>query len=118
MKQKKYRNAIIAFIALGVINVAVAADYSSISTEELMDMRSQSRDMSTDESDSYRREMRSRVQSMSDDERSSFQQSRGQGSGGGSGSQNRYGQGSGGGGGGSYGSGYGSRQGGGGKYRQ
>ena len=117
MKQKKYRNTIIALIGLGVINVAVAADYSSMSTEELMDMRSQSRDMSTEDRDSYRSEMRSRVQSMSDDERSSFQQSRGQGSGGGSGSQNRYGQGSGGGGG-SYGSGYGSRQGGGGKYRQ
>ena len=115
MKQKKYRNTIIAFIGLGVINVAVAGDYSSMSTEELMDMRSQSRDMSTEDRDSYRTEMRSRAQSMSDDERSSFQQSRGQGSGGGSGSMNRYGQGSGGGGG-SYGSGYGSRQGGGGRH--
>ena len=117
MKQKKYRNTILALIGLGVINVAVAADYSAMSTEELMDMRSQSRDLLTEERDSYRSEMRSRVQSMSDDERSSFQQSRGQGSGGDSGSQNRYGQSSGGGGG-SYGSGYGSRQGGGGKYRQ
>ncbi len=115
MKQKNYRNGIIALIGFGVTNVAVAADYSSMSTEELMNMRSQTRDMSTQNRDSYRSEMRSRVQSMSDDERSSFQQSRGQGSGGGSGSQNRYGQGSGGGG---YGSGYGSRQGGGGKYRQ
>jgi len=115
MKQKKYRNAIIAFIGLGVINVAVAADYSSMTTEELTDMRSQARDMSVDDRDSYRSEMQSRVQSMSDDERSSFQQMSGQGSGGGSGSQNRYGQGSGGG---SYGSGYGSRQGGGGKHRQ
>ena len=115
MKQKKFRNGIIALIGLGVFNVAVAADYSTMSTEELMDMRSQSRDMSTQDRDSYRTEMRSRTQTMSDDERSSFQQMRGQGSGGGSGSQNRYGQGSGGG---SYGSGYGSRQGGGGKYRQ
>jgi hypothetical protein len=113
MKQKKYRNGIIAFIALGVINVAVAADYSNLSTEEFMDLRSQTRDMSTEDRDSYRTEMRSRAQSMSDDERSSFQQSRGQGSGGGSGSMNRYGQGSGGG---SYGSGYGSRQGGGGRH--
>ena len=115
MKQKKYRIGIIALIGLGVINAAVAADYSSVSTEELMNMRSQTRDMSTQDRDSYRSEMRSRAQSMSDDERSSFQQMGGQGSGGGSGSQNRYGQGSGGG---SYGSGYGSRQGGGGKYRQ
>ena len=115
MKQKKYRIGIIALIGLGVINAAVAADYSSMSTEELMNMRSQTRDMSTQDRDSYRSEMRSRAQSMSNEERSSFQQMRGQGSGGGSGSQNRYGQGSGGG---SYGSGYGSRQGGGGKYRQ
>jgi len=85
MKQKKYRNGIIALIGLGVINVAVAADYSSLSTEDLMDMRSQTRDMSTEDQNSYRTEMRSRAQSMSDDERSSFQQSRGQNSGGGSG---------------------------------
>ena len=115
MKQKKYRIGIIALIGLGVINAAVADDYSTMSTEELMNMRSQTRDMSTQDRDSYRTEMRSRAQSMSNEERSSFQQMRGQGSGGGSGSQNRYGQGSGGG---SYGSGYGSRQGGGGKYRQ
>ena len=73
MKQKKYRNTIIALIGLGVINVAVAADYSDMSTEQLMDMRSQARDMSMEDRDSYRSEMRSRVQSMSDDERSSFQ---------------------------------------------
>ena len=114
MKQKKYSIGIIALSGLGVINTAIAADYSSMSTEELMDMRSQAREMSTEDQNSYRSEMRSRVQSMTDDERSSFQQSRGQGSGAGSGNQNRYRQG----GGGSYGSGYGSRQGGGGQYRQ
>ena len=117
MKQKKYSSGIIAIIGFGVINVAVAADYSTMSTEEMVNMRSQVREMSTEDQNSFRTEMRSRTQSMSDEERSSFQQSRGQGSGGGSGSMNRYGQGSGGGGG-SYGSGYGSRQGGGGKYRQ
>lgn len=114
MKQKKYSSGIIAVIGLGVINVAVAADYSTMSTEEMVNMRSQVREMSTEDQNSFRTEMHSRSQTMSEDERASFQQMRGQGSGGGSGSQNRYGQGSGG----SYGSGYGSRQGGGGKYRQ
>ena len=100
MKQKNYRNGIIALIGLGVINVAVAADYSSMSTEEMTQMRSQVRDMSAEDQNSYRNEMRSRVQSMSTDERASFQQ------------MNRQGSGSGG-----YGSGYGSRQGGGGRNR-
>ncbi|MDA3869707.1 MAG: hypothetical protein PF589_07130 [Gammaproteobacteria bacterium] len=117
MKQKKYRIGIIALIGLGVINTAVAADYSSMSTEELMNMRSQTRELSSEDQNSYRTEMRNRVQSMSDDERSSFQQMGGQDSADGSSSQNRYGQGNSSGGGG-YGSGYGSRQGGGGKYRQ
>lgn len=110
MKHKKYLNGMIALIGLGVINVAIATDYSAMTTEELMEMRSQSSDMSTEDRDSYRSEMSSRVQSMSDDERLSFQQTRGQSSSSGNGSQNRSRQGSGGG---SYGSGYGSRQGGG-----
>ena len=114
MKQKKYSKAIIALIGLGVINVAVADDYSTMLTEELVNMRSQVREMSTEDQNSFRNEMHSRTQSMSADERASFQQMRGQGSGGGSGSQNRYGQGNGSG---RYGSGYGSRQGSG-KYRQ
>ena len=111
MKQKNYRNGIIALIGLGVINVAIAADYSSMSTEELTQMRSQVREMSVEDQNSYRNEMRSRVQSMSTDERASFQQMNRQGSGGGS----SHGQGNGSGG---YGSGYGSRQGGGGRNRQ
>ncbi len=111
MKQKNYRNGIIALIGFGVINVAIAADYSNMSTEELTQMRSQVRDMSADDQNSYRNEMRSRVQSMSTDERADFQQMNRQDSGGG----NRYGQGNGGGG---YGSGYDSRQDGGGRYRQ
>jgi len=110
MKQKNYRNGIIALIGLGVINVAVAADYSSMSTEEMTQMRSQVRDMSAEDQNSYRNEMRSRVQSMSTDDRASFQQMNRQGSGSGS----SYGQSNGGGG---YGSGYGSRQGGGGRNR-
>ena len=104
MKQKYYRNGIIAIIGLGVINVAIAADYSDMSTEELVEMRSQAREMSTEDRDSYRSEMRSRMQSMSDEERANYQQMRaqgGQGSGDGGGKQHRYGQGN--------GSGYGSR---------
>ena len=106
MKQKNYRNGIIALIGLGVINVAVAADYSSMSTEEFAQTRSQVRDMSAEDQNNYRNEMRNRVQSMSTDERTSFQQMNRQSSG----SGNHYGQGNSGGG---YGSGYGSRQGGG-----
>ena len=118
MKQKKYSSGIIALIGLGVINVAGAADYSSLSTDELVDMRSQIGEMTTEDRDSYRSEMYSRAQSMSEDERASYQQMNGQGSrgsGDGTGNQYRYGQS---GGSGSYGSGYGSRQGGGGRHRQ
>jgi len=106
MKQKYYRNGIIALMSLAVINVATAADYSSMSTEELLQMRSQVRDMSSEDRNSFRNEMRSRVQSMSAEERASFQQANRQA---GMGSGKGSGQGSGGG----YGSGYGSRQGGG-----
>jgi hypothetical protein len=105
MKHKYYRNGIIALMGLAVINVAAAADYSGMSTEEMVQMRSQVRDMSSEDRNSFRNEMRSRVQSMSPEERASFQQTNRQNAGMGSG----QGQGSGGG----YGSGYGSRQGGG-----
>lgn len=105
MKQKYYRNGIIALMGLAVINVATAADYSSMSTEEMMQMRSQVRDMSSEDRNSFRNEMRSRVQAMSAEERASFQQANRQA---GMGSGKGSGQGTGGG----YGSGYGSRQGG------
>ncbi len=104
MKQKYYRNGIIALMGLAVINVATAADYSSMSTEELLQMRSQVRDMSSEDRNSFRNEMRSRVQAMSAEERASFQQANRQA---GMGSGKGSGQGTGGG----YGSGYGSRQG-------
>lgn len=107
MKQKYYRNGIIALMGLAVINVATAADYSGMTTEEMVQMRSQVRDMSSEDQNSFRNEMRSRVQSMSPDERASFQQMNRQNAGQG------QGQGSGMGSGGGYGSGYGSRQGGG-----
>jgi len=109
MKQKYYRNGIIALMGLAVINVATAADYSGMTTEEMVQMRSQVRDMSSEDQNSFRNEMRSRVQSMSPDERASFQQMNRQNAGQGQG----QGQGSGMGSGGGYGSGYGSRQGGG-----
>ena len=92
MKQKKITVGIIALLGLGLINVATAADYSSMSTDELMDMRSEVRDMSTEDRDIFRTEMQTRVQSMSDDERVSFKQSRGQGSGNGNGKRHRYGK--------------------------
>ena len=92
MKQNKYRSGIIALIGLGVINVAFAADYSSMSTDELMEIRSQAGSMSSEDRDSFRSEMQSRAQTMSDEERASFKQMRGQGSGNGSGKQHRYGK--------------------------
>jgi len=102
MKQKNYRKVIITFIGLAVSHVAMATDYSSMTTEELTQMRSQVRGMSVEEQNSFRNEMRSRVQSMSAEEKARFQQANRQGSG------NR---------GSGYGSGYGSRQGGG-RYQQ
>ncbi len=98
MKLKYYRKVIIALIGLGVTHVATATDYSSLSTDELIQMRSQMRDLPAQEQASFRNEMRSRVQAMSSEERSSFQQKNRQGSGTRSGG---------------YGSGYSNRQGGG-----
>lgn len=85
MKHKKITSGIIALISLAVMNVAIAADYSSMSTEELVQMRSQIRDMSDEERNSFRNEMRSRVQSMSAEERARFQQANRQNSAKGSG---------------------------------
>ncbi len=110
MKQKNYRKVIIALIGVGVSHVALATDYSTMPTKELMQMSSQVRKLSSEEQNSFRNEMRNRMQSMSTEERSKFQQMNRQSSGSGS----SYGQSNGGGG---YGSGYGSRQGSGGRSR-
>ncbi len=117
MKLKNYRSGIIALVGLATINVANATDYSNMPTEQLLEMRSQARDMTTEDRDSYRNEMRIRSQSMTEDQKAELQQMRNQnrqGSGDGNGNQYRYDQSNSSG---SYGSGYGSRQRGGGNYR-
>ena len=125
-------------LTAGSISWAEAADYENLSNEEMVQMRSQAREMAPEDREGYRAEMQNRVQSMSSDERalyrdmnktggrgdgagkmyrygqgnsngSGYKNRYGQGNSNGSGSMNRYGQGDNR----AYGSGYGSRQGGG-----
>ncbi|MBT3206378.1 MAG: hypothetical protein HOM14_17870 [Gammaproteobacteria bacterium] len=92
MKFKKFKAGIITLIGLAVINTVAATDYSSMTTEELMDLRYQASELSAEDRESLRSEMRGRIQTMTDDERASFQSMRGQGSGSGGGKQHRYGK--------------------------
>lgn len=132
-----YLNTVIGILSLtaGSIGVASAVDYTDLSNDELVQMRSEARELAPEDRESYRTEMQSRMQSMDSEERSLFRQMNemggqgegsgkmnrygqgnsngsgnkyryGQGNSNGSGSMNRYGQGSSQG----YGSGYGSRQ--------
>ncbi len=104
--------------------MAIAEDYTSLTTEELVGLRSQAQELAPEDRTSYRTEMQNRMQAMSSEERALFRETNqlggqqdgagntnryGQGNSSGSGNKNRYGQGSGQG----YGSGYGSRRGGG-----
>jgi len=105
MKKKLHRySAGLAIMLLA--GSAMAADYSSYSNEEMMQMRSQARDMSEQDRAAFRNEMQSRHQSMSAEERNQLREqarSSGQGNygqGNSYGQGNRYGQGGGGGGGG------------------
>ncbi|MEN8107961.1 MAG: hypothetical protein ABFS22_08135 [Pseudomonadota bacterium] len=75
---------------------AEAADYSDFSNEELVQQRSQVRELAPEDRESYRTEMQSRMQSMSSNERALFREMNNMGGqGDGSGKTNRYGQGSG-----------------------
>jgi hypothetical protein len=126
-------------LALTVGSISVeAADYTDTSNEELVQMRSQVREMAPEDRESYRTEMQTRTQSMSGDEKALYRRLNesggqgkgagkmnryGQGNNNGSGNRNRYGQGNSNGSGSmnrygqidsqGHGSGYGSRQGGG-----
>ena len=127
----------IMVLSAGSVSVQ-AADYADLSNDELVQQRSQVRELAPEDRESYRTEMQSRMQSMSSDERTLFRDMNNMGGqGNGSGQMNRYGQGSGNGSGNmhrygqgnsngsdnmnrygqgnsqGYGSGYGSRQGGG-----
>ena len=137
MKNCLKKVAGILVLTAGSISVH-AADYADLSTDELVQQRSQVRELAPEDRESYRTEMQSRMQSMSSDERALFRETNnmggqgdgsgqmnryGQGNSNGSGNQNRYGQSSSNGSGNmyrygqgnsqGYGSGYGSRQGGG-----
>ena len=95
----------IMVLSAGSVSVQ-AADYSDFSNEELVQQRSQVRELAPEDRDSYRTEMQSRMQSMSSDERTLFRDLNNMDrQGNGSGQMNRYGQGSGGGQGGGNGSG-------------
>jgi hypothetical protein len=123
-------------LTTGSISWVEAADYENIGNDELVQMRSQARQMAPEDRESYRTEMQTRMQSMSRDERALYRDMNktggqgdgagkmsrygqgnssgnknrhGQGNSNGSGNKNRYGQGENQG----YESGYGSRQGGG-----
>ena len=91
MTLKTGRNVFIALIITNSFGAAMAADYSTLSTEEMMNMRSQIIQMSSEERDSFRTEMRTRMSSMTVEERSQFRQKRGHGDG--SGQQHQYQQG-------------------------
>jgi hypothetical protein len=95
----------IMVLSAGSVSVQ-AADYSDFSNEELVQQRSQVRELAPEDRDSYRTEMQGRMQSMSSDERALFRDMNNMGGqGDGSGQMNRYGQDSGGGQGGGNGSG-------------
>ena len=135
---RHYLNSVIGIVALtaGSIGVATAEDYTNLSNDELVQIRSQVRELAPEDRESYRTEMQSRVQAMDSEERALFRSmnemgGQGEGTGNmnrygqgeGTGNKNRYGQGSSNGSGNKYrygqsssqgyGSGYGSRQGGG-----
>ena len=81
-------------LTAGSISVAAAADYTDLSNEELVQMRSEVRELAPEDRESYRTEMQSRMQSMSSEERALFREMNelgGQGDG--SGKMNRNGQG-------------------------
>ena len=111
-------------LTAGSVSWAEAADYENLSNDEMVQMRSQAREMAPEDREGYRAEMQNRVQSMSSDERALYREMNetgrqgdgtgkmnryGQGNSNGSGNKNRHGQGDNQ----AYGSGYGSRQGGG-----
>ena len=92
MKQDIRRYVALTVLAFGLANDAMAAaDYSSYTNEEMMQMQSQARDMSSQDRDAFRSEMQSRQRSMTTVERNQLrEQNRSNGQG------HRYGQGNGG----------------------
>ena len=59
-------------LTAGSISWVEAADYENLSNDELVQMRSQAREMVPEDRKSYRTEMQTRMQSMSSDERALY----------------------------------------------
>ena len=82
-------------LAAGSVSVE-AADYTNLSNEEMVQMRSQAREMTPEGRESYRTEMQTRTRSMSSSEKALYRDlNAGGGQGGRSGNMHRYGQGNG-----------------------
>ena len=87
----------------GLVATASAQDYGSMSTEDMVQLRSQVRYMSPNDRAAYRTELKSREQSMGKEEKNRYRNMNalggsegkryGQGSGDGSGNKRRHGQG-------------------------
>ena len=74
MKQNIRGYVAVMIIAFGLVNDASAADYSTYTNEEMMQMRSQTRDMSSQDRDAFRSEMQSRQRSMTTVERNQLRE--------------------------------------------
>lgn len=108
MNMSELSKGLVMVFAIGATGNLPAADYSTLSAEELLQARTQNRDLSAEDRGTFRTEMQSRVQAMSTEEKALFQDmNRANRPSDGSGQMQREGQrGSGG-----YGQGYASRQG-------
>lgn len=96
MKHNLNRTALVMVLTALSTGVATAADYTQLSNEELVQMRSQARELSDEDRAVYRSEMQGRMESMSSEERNQFRQDNAMGGqGNGEGNRNRYGQGQG-----------------------
>jgi hypothetical protein len=124
MKQSLNNLILSMMLNTGLIVTASARDFDSMSTEDMVQLRSQVRYMSTNDRAAYSSELESREQNMSREERNLYRNMNAPGGGIGSDSDKRQGKGRGDGSGkkytgshsssdGGYGSGYESRQGGG-----
>ena len=124
MKQSLHILILSMILNAGLTGAASAQDFGSMSTEDMVQLRSQVRYMSTNDRAAYRTELQSREQNMGKEEKNLYRNMNAPGGGDGSGAGKRQGKGKGNGDGsgnkyrgsrnsseGGYGSGYESRQG-------
>ena len=82
MKIKKRMQILLAGMVLGAgTGLVMAEDYSAYSNEEMLQKRSEVRNMSEADRNAFRAEMQKRMQSMSEEERAQMRQGGGQGRG-------------------------------------